>query len=103
MVCKVYGVAAGQPVREWVMSNCSFAFVEIPDGDLCAAVEAVMIVLLRKTGCKLLNAREKKEKVSIPLMRNRQADGQISRIHEVISNPEDKKRPCDVLTNYSFF
>lgn len=55
-VSKVYGIAAGQPVREWVRTNCSFAFVEIPDPDLCSAVEAATVRLLRLQGCKLLNA-----------------------------------------------
>jgi hypothetical protein len=54
-VSKVYGITAGQPVREWVRTNCSFAFVDVPDADLCLAVEAVAIRLLRLQGCKLLN------------------------------------------------
>jgi hypothetical protein len=54
-VNKVYGLVAGRPVRDWVRSNCSFAFVEIPDPDLCAAVEAVTIRVLRLQGCKLMN------------------------------------------------
>jgi hypothetical protein len=55
-VSKVYGIAGGQPVREWVRTNCSFAFVEVPDPDLCSAVEAATVRLLRLQGCKLLNA-----------------------------------------------
>jgi len=55
-VSRVYGIPAGRPVRDWVRDNCSFAFVEIPDPDLCAAVEALTIRLLRQRGCKLLNA-----------------------------------------------
>jgi len=55
-VNKVYGIPAGRPVREWVCENCFFAFVTIPDPDLCAAVEAVTILLLRRHGHKLLNS-----------------------------------------------
>jgi hypothetical protein len=55
-VSKLYGIPAGKPVRAWVRTNCSFAFVEIPDPDLCLAVEAVTIRLLRLQGCKLLNS-----------------------------------------------
>lgn len=55
-VNKMYGIAPGQPVREWVKTNCSFAFVEIPDPDLCSAVEAATIRLLRLQGSKLLNS-----------------------------------------------
>lgn len=55
-VSKVHGIAAGQPVGEWVRTNCSFAFVEIPDPDLCSAVEAATVRFLRLQGCKLLNA-----------------------------------------------
>jgi len=54
-VNKVYGIAAGKPVREWVRTNCSFAFVEIPNSDVCSAVEAVTLRLLRLQGRKLLN------------------------------------------------
>jgi hypothetical protein len=47
-VNKLYGVAAGRPLRDWVTNNCSFAFVSIPDPDLCSAVEALTIRVLRK-------------------------------------------------------
>ena len=53
---KVLGVPAGRPLRDWVRENCSFAFIEIPDPDLCAAVEALTIRVLRQSGHKLLNA-----------------------------------------------
>ena len=55
-VHKMYGIAAGKPVREWVKANCSFAFVEISDPDLSSAVEASTIRLLRLQGSKLLNS-----------------------------------------------
>src|SRR6266851_1416118 len=44
-VSKAHAIAAGQPVREWVRTDCSFAFVEIPDPDLCSAVEAATLRL----------------------------------------------------------
>jgi len=53
---KLHGIAAGQPLRVWVINNCSFAHVSVSDSDLCTAVEAVTIRVLRKQGCKLLNA-----------------------------------------------
>ena len=55
-VNKAHDIHAGRPVREWVRENCSFAFVESPEPDLCAAVEAFTILLLRKGGCRLLNS-----------------------------------------------
>ena len=55
-VNRVHGIPAGRQVRDWVRTNCSFAFVVIPDPDLCSAVEALTIRLLRRQGCKLLNS-----------------------------------------------
>jgi AraC-like DNA-binding protein len=55
-VNRVYGISPGQPLREWVRSNCSFAFVAIPDPDLCSAVEALAVLVLRQQGFKLFNA-----------------------------------------------
>jgi len=55
-VNRVYGISPGQPLKEWVRSNCSFAFVAIPDPDLCSAVEALTVLVLRQQGCKLFNA-----------------------------------------------
>lgn len=55
-VNRVYGIVAGKPLKEWIRMNCTFAFVVVPDADLCSAVEAVTVRLLRRRGCKLLNA-----------------------------------------------
>lgn len=55
-VSKAYEIRAGRPVREWVIENCSFAFVGIPDPDLRTAVEAFAILLLRRMACRLLNS-----------------------------------------------
>ena len=55
-VNKIHGIAAGRPLRDWVRNNCTFAFVTIPDPDLCSAVEALTVRVLRRQGCKLLNA-----------------------------------------------
>jgi GIY-YIG catalytic domain len=51
-----YGVFPGSAVKRWVRENCSFVFLEIPDSDLLAAVEAFTVLVLRREGCKLLNA-----------------------------------------------
>ena len=55
-VNRVHGIPAGRQVRDWVRDNCTFAFVEIQESDLCSAVEALTIRLLRRRGYKLLNA-----------------------------------------------
>jgi hypothetical protein len=55
-VNRKYGIQAGQQLRDWVCNNCSFAFVAIPDPDLCSAVETLTVRLLRRRGRKLLNA-----------------------------------------------
>jgi hypothetical protein len=55
-VHKIHGIAPGKQLRDWVRSNCAFAFIQVPDSDLCSAVEALTVRLLRKQGCKLLNA-----------------------------------------------
>jgi hypothetical protein len=55
-VSRAYGIPAGMSVRDWVRDNCSFAFKEVPEPDLCAALEAVTILLLRRAGCSLLNS-----------------------------------------------
>lgn len=55
-VSKVYEMSAGQAVKNWILKNCSFAFVAVPDPDLCSVVEEATVLLLRRQGCKLLNA-----------------------------------------------
>jgi hypothetical protein len=55
-VNKLYGIAPGQAIRDWVMKNCSFAYFEISDPDVRSAVEALTILFLRNSGCKLLNS-----------------------------------------------
>ena len=55
-ISKLHGISAGKPVRQWVFDNCSFSFITVPDADLCSAVEALTVYLLRKQGCGLLNS-----------------------------------------------
>lgn len=55
-ISKLHGISTGKLVRAWVLENCSFSFVTIPDADLCAAVEALTVHMLRKQGCELLNS-----------------------------------------------
>jgi GIY-YIG catalytic domain len=53
-VNRVHGIAAGRLLLDWVRNTCEFAFVAIPEPDLCSAVEALTIQLLRRRGRKLL-------------------------------------------------
>ena len=55
-VNKIHGIAAGRPLRDWVRGNCTFSYVVIHDPDLRSAVESLTVRLLRRQGCKLLNA-----------------------------------------------
>lgn len=50
-----YKIPFGQEMREWVISNCLFSYVEIKDPDITSLVEALLIATLRKNKTELLN------------------------------------------------
>lgn len=52
---KKQGLAAGKGLRQWVIDNCLFSYIEIPDSDMCDMVESLTILTLRSGGSKLLN------------------------------------------------
>lgn len=46
----------GPAMRVWVVSNCTFSFIEITDPDMCNIVEAVAIAIARTQNPDLLNS-----------------------------------------------
>jgi len=52
---KIYKKPFGKIMKKWILNNCTFAYEEIEDKDLCSLVEALLIIFLRKKGVKLLN------------------------------------------------
>lgn len=54
LLCDKYNKKPGIKLREWIIANCRFKYVEIRDSDLCHLVEKALIYELRKK-CSLLN------------------------------------------------
>ena len=54
---KAYAIKSGKKMRAWVIDNCSFTWVEIPEKDQASLVEDLLIAYLRdkKDKAKLFN------------------------------------------------
>jgi len=54
---KKLAINAGPRMKEWLVKNCAFSWIEIPDGDMASLVEALLISYLRdkKDKANLLN------------------------------------------------
>ncbi len=49
---KKYDMLPGQAMKEWIVINCAFAWVEVEDADLTSLVESLLIAYLRKQSNK---------------------------------------------------
>lgn len=54
-VHRKYNVPFGKIMRNWVIKNCRFSYIEIKNADLTSLVESLLIIVLRKSGVDLLN------------------------------------------------
>ena len=56
-ISRVHGIPPGEEMRKWIIANCSFAWLEIPDKYETGLVEVLLITYLKsqKTGATLLN------------------------------------------------
>jgi predicted GIY-YIG superfamily endonuclease len=45
-----------ETTKDWIETNCQFAFIKIDDMDMCLLVESLLIAFLRKRGEPLLNS-----------------------------------------------
>jgi len=54
-ISKIFNIAPGRPVRDWIRYNCSFAYIAIDEHDLRDLVEALAVMYFRKSGSSLLN------------------------------------------------
>ena len=43
-----YNIPFGNKMKEWIIENCLFSWIEIPDVDLCHLTEKLVIAHLRK-------------------------------------------------------
>ena len=48
-------IDAGIELKQWIIDNCSFSYIEISDYDMCNLVESLTISVLRSSGSDLLN------------------------------------------------
>ena len=54
-VHKKWKIPFGKEIRNWIIQNCKFSYIEIPDADLTSLVESLLVVVLRKSDVDLLN------------------------------------------------
>jgi hypothetical protein len=53
-LCKRDNKKPGIELREWILSNCKFKYIEVENKDLCSLIEKTLIYYFRKQ-YKLLN------------------------------------------------